>query len=220
MNSLRIAVTLGLCLSLTGCNQGSSPPTAAATSTTVAQSEPVAIPQSLEPQEAGLPVPEGEQLQAEEAKVALRLKEESPSVTDGKYPLYRQLSPRGPHHYTSSEARRHRGLREGYKDEGIVGYVLGAKSEGSVPLFHLVGKRGDHLYTTSQEEARNAVERYDYRYFEIVGFVYPAEREGLVPVYRHFNGSTHFYTSDPAESAEIPEDDWDLEGVACYVFAP
>ncbi|KAH7717565.1 hypothetical protein AAVH_14980, partial [Aphelenchoides avenae] len=99
----------------------------------------------------------------------------------------------------------------GYKNEGIVGFILTAKAPSSVELYRLYHvEQHDHFYTTSQPERANAISQLGYKDEGIAGYVYQASGAAcpcpdLRPLYRVYKGAPevdHHYTMDAAEKAQ------------------
>jgi hypothetical protein len=88
-------------------------------------------------------------------------------------PLYRLYNPTTvDHFYTTNEQERQQAAAQGFRDEGIAGYVLSANAPGTVPLYRLNHSQGgDHFYTTSAEERQSAMAS-GYKDEGIIGYAW------------------------------------------------
>ncbi|KAH7717568.1 hypothetical protein AAVH_14983 [Aphelenchoides avenae] len=117
----------------------------------------------------------------------------------------------------------------GYKNEGIVGFILPAKAPSSVELYRLYHvEQHDHFYTTSQPERANAIAQLGYKDEGVAGYVYQASAAGcpcpdLRPLYRVYKGAPevdHHYTMDAAEKAQAVAGGYADEGIAACIYPP
>ncbi|KAH7704481.1 hypothetical protein AAVH_28328 [Aphelenchoides avenae] len=117
----------------------------------------------------------------------------------------------------------------GYKNEGIVGFILPAKAPNTVELYRVYHpETNDHFYTTSQPERANAIAQLGYKDEGIAGYVYQASAAGcpcpdLRPLYRVYKGAPeidHFYTMDAAEKAQAVAGGYADEGIAACIYPP
>jgi len=57
------------------------------------------------------------------------------------------------HFYTTENGERDAFIAKGYKFEGLIGFILTAQLEDSIPLYRLFHPtNNDHFYTTSESE--------------------------------------------------------------------
>ena len=152
-----------------------------------------------------------------------------PEQTVTTVPLYRLYKERtdpgaemvsgyapGIHFYTTSDAARNNALQHnGYRDEGIAGYVLPQKAHGSVPLFHVSsvainrsGKRvsDKHFYSTDKTAIDSAIAA-GWKQESIVGYVAPPSNPmyGTTELYRLYNPMQIY--NGKAGHAETGDDD-------------
>jgi Repeat of unknown function (DUF5648) len=128
----------------------------------------------------------------------------------GTDPLHRVLTPSGSHFYTSSAAE-FAGLMaqpapNKYTDEGILGFVFTAITDGPQPLFRSYNPNtGGHLYTTDVAEYDASSRNSGYRGDGVSCFIgQPADTAfGGTKLLRAYNPGLddHFYTIDPTEHA-------------------
>jgi uncharacterized protein DUF5648 len=149
----------------------------------------------------------------------------SSSANPSKVPLFRLVSRTGDNHfYTTSAAERDRASKQGYRDEGVAGYVATSQVPGTVPLYRLVRQEGPrviHLYTTSQSERDNAVRSQGFKAEGIAGYVPSSPQSGTAPLERLGQPSTgeYLYTTSRDEiTRAVSRDRYQDQGTCCYVW--
>lgn len=81
-----------------------------------------------------------------------------PSASAQIVPFYRLAN--GPwHFYTADPAEEQQVLKNGWKLEGVVGYVANAQLSGLVPLYRASFPGAGHFYTTNAQEWNLAISR-------------------------------------------------------------
>jgi Repeat of unknown function (DUF5648) len=140
-----------------------------------------------------------------------------------KVPLFR-LVLNNDHFYTTSTAERDQAARDGYKDEGIAGYVASSQIPGTVPLYRLINNNGSQvqrLYTASATERDSAISQSHYKLEGIAAYVLTSPEAGAVPLERLQQQGTgaYFYTiSRPEADAAIAQGRYKNEGTCCYIW--
>ena len=92
----------------------------------------------------------------------------------GSTEFYRLVLQRGSstdHFYTANASERQSAIQQGYRDEGISGYIAQSKMPGTTPLFRLLGKNGDHFYTASESERHAAIAK-GYKDEGVAGYIW------------------------------------------------
>lgn len=149
-----------------------------------------------------------------------------PSTAAGKVPLYRLTSAAGMDRlYTTSPQERDRAQGEGYKFEGVAGFVSSSQVPGTEPLYRLVrqtaNNKTEHFYTTSAAERDNAVRAYHFREEGIAGYVAGSQQPGTVPLERLQNPKTTEYlftTSAEEANRAATAYQYQRQGTCCYVW--
>jgi hypothetical protein len=135
-----------------------------------------------------------------------------------KVPLYRAVnSASGGHIYTVS-ANDQNG--QNLKPEGVAGYILSAPSDGTVPLYRMLGPNGDHFLTADSNEVAR-MQGAGYRDSATLGYVATSQMPGTQPFYRLVkpDGSGHFYTASSTEHSQaLQSGSWKDEGIAGYIW--
>jgi hypothetical protein len=87
-----------------------------------------------------------------------------------------------------------------------------------VPLYELVGKAGNHLYTTSAAEKSTAIAR-GYTDKGINGYIAQSQQSGTSPLYRLLgkNGN-HLYTVSGSEKSSATSQGYRDEGITGYIW--
>ena len=146
----------------------------------------------------------------------------------GTVALYRYYDPHtADHFYTTNYSELGAGI-QGWRYEGVAGYVYATQHPGTVPLYRYYdGRAGDHFYTTNYAELEGG--RGGYAYEGVAAYVFPGEqrnttganRAAVVPLHRYMNpGATdHFYTTVYAELG-AGAGGYVYEGIACWIYAP
>lgn len=112
----------------------------------------------------------------------------------GTVPLIRAVNPKlGAHLYTTNPADAD---RDGFRREGVAGYVHDQPAPGTVPFYRWRNRRGV-FYTTAIDG--EGASRGNFRPEGVACFLYPASQPGTVPFYRFVDPRTghHFYTVHP-----------------------
>ncbi|MFB3916446.1 MAG: fibronectin type III domain-containing protein [Terriglobales bacterium] len=138
-----------------------------------------------------------------------------------RIPLYRAAGPNGSHLFTTDFSQLQSAASQGFRQEGIAGYVDKNQGQGELPLYHLAGTNGDNFYTTNAAERDNAISRLGFRDAGIAGYVASSPMGGTQPLYRLYNPGVqqHFYTTNAGERAQLLSQGWQDNGVAGYVWA-
>lgn len=142
----------------------------------------------------------------------------------GKAPLYRLTSSQGEDRlYTASQAEAQQAQREGYRMEGVAGYVEQKPGAGAEPLYRLVRKNGnhsDHFYTANPQEKDEAT-RKGFRVEGISGYVAKSQEPGTVPLERleqPKTGEYLFTTSQPEAQKAASQQQYQPQGTCCYIW--
>lgn len=135
------------------------------------------------------------------------------------YRLYRPLT--GDHFYTTSSVEREAAMqRQGYIDEGVIGWVFPRQEDGVTALYRLYSARtDDHFYTTSVAERDQAMVT-DYTLDGVMGYVWVSEQTSSRPLFRLYNRQSgdHMYTtSDDERSNAIQTRGYVSEGITSYI---
>src|SRR6187551_3785231 len=102
-------------------------------------------------------------------------------------------------HFYCTDPRGELAPQLGYEREGITGYIFGAASPGTVPLFRWMGN-GDHFYTTDPNG--ELAPQLGYVFEGTTGFIFSSQVPGTVPLFRWVqSGIMQNFTFDPAISA-------------------
>ena len=85
-------------------------------------------------------------------------------------PLYRMVHRNGDYVLTGDP----NGMRQyGYRDDGMIGYILTAQVPGTVPFYRLVKRDGSgHFFTASAEERQQTLRR-GWKDEGITGYIWP-----------------------------------------------
>ena len=90
----------------------------------------------------------------------------------GMVPLYRLWN--GADHFYTSDEQEKNGLRHPWNYEGIPGYILSTRTEGTVPFYRMFFRtNGDHHYTVNEEERSRCINGGQCDDEGYVGFVFP-----------------------------------------------
>lgn len=117
--------------------------------------------------------------------------------------LYRYWN--GFNHFYTTDPNEIGSGRNGYKIEFQGGAEIANQHyTGTVPLYRYYNG-SDHFYTTNYNEL--GAGRNGYVLERIEGYIYPTDpfkvpaqrNPAVVPLYRYYNGSDHFYTTDYSE---------------------
>ena len=118
-------------------------------------------------------------------------------------PLYRYVATKDSDHMYTADFHELRFATDGYRFDGVLGYVQSAKGPGLLPLHRYFNKsRRDHLVTTDGEELDGANGKNGYRYEGVAAYtpdtgaevrkgwakVYLANRDGMVCLTRGGDG--------------------------------
>jgi hypothetical protein len=141
----------------------------------------------------------------------------------GQYmPLYRMFG-NGDHFYTTNPSERTSAeSSNGYKDEGITGYLATSQVSGSQPFYRMIKNStnfNDHFYTANPSERQSATTQ-GYRDEGVIGFIATTQLPGTVPLYRLFgpNGD-HMYTTNSSERQSAAAQGYKDEGVVAYIWS-
>ncbi len=137
-----------------------------------------------------------------------------------KVPLYRAYNPSTGAHLFSHEASEiQSAVGQGWKQEGIAGYIMNNQQAGTEPLYRLSNSRGDHFYTSNASEKAQA-QSQGYNDEGVAGYVASSQQPGTQPLYRLMNPTTgeHFYTANPSERQQDLSKGWRDEGIVGYIW--
>ncbi len=137
-----------------------------------------------------------------------------------KVPLYRAYNPStGAHLFTHSYQEESTAVSQGWKQEGIAGYIMNNQAPGAEPLYRLSNAKGDHFYTANANEASQAASR-GYTNEGIAGYISSTQQPGTTPLFRLVdpNNGDHFYTNNPSERQQDLSKGWKDEGIVGYVW--
>lgn len=128
--------------------------------------------------------------------------------------IYRYWSPAyGDHLYTTNPNEK----PNGYRFEGISGYVFAEQKPNTVPIYRSVQRQiGSHYYTTTNEDPT----QYGYVDEGILGYAYASSVAGSAPWYRMHKGgdtSDYVHTLSEAERSAIKELGYADEGTVAYI---
>ncbi|PWS31098.1 hypothetical protein [Pedobacter paludis] len=129
-----------------------------------------------------------------------------PPPVPNSVPFFRYYNKgNGDHYYTTLETNI-----QGYKKEGILGYVFPNFEPGTIPIYRYYNSvSGDHYYPTSQSSIPG------YTFEGIAGYVYDNQQPNSEPVYQYFNqgNGDHYLVSQYSSFSGYA-----YEGVAFYVL--
>jgi len=134
-------------------------------------------------------------------------------------PLYRLVSAStGSHLFTTNTPEKNSALTQGFKLEGVAGYIYKDQAQGTEPFYRLRNSSNDHFYTSSTTE-RDAVEKQGYTLEGVAGYIGTTQASDTVPLHRLIaaNGE-HFYSASDTEIATAKTQGLKDEGIAGYVW--
>jgi len=141
--------------------------------------------------------------------------------------LHRLVNDKGEHFYTASTVEKDRVIKvDGYRDEGVVGYIWATQVSGTDALHRLYrGSKGirDHFYTVDIAEKQRVEDRDGYKEEGITGYISKTQLPGTVPLYRLFSEryGEHFYTiSDKERESAEKNDGFKGESIVGYIVPP
>jgi hypothetical protein len=113
----------------------------------------------------------------------------------------------------------------GYTCESIQCYVNKTQVSGTVPLYRYWNGT-EHFYTTNGNEigttTAGTLGNCGYTCEGIQCYVYQSQANGTVPLYRYWNGTEHFYTTNGNEIGTVivgaAGNGYTCEGIQCYVL--
>lgn len=142
----------------------------------------------------------------------------APGTPSGTHvPIYRLDNPTtGGHLYTTTSSVS----APGYNPIGVMGYIASSQEQGTVPFYHMVGPKGDNLYTPSADE-RNQLLGKGYQDQGVLGYIAMSQLPGTEPLHRLYNNSNgqHFYTTRPTDITQATNEGYHDEGVTGYIWA-
>jgi hypothetical protein len=139
------------------------------------------------------------------------------SASGTKVPLYRAVSStNGEHIYSTNAADQ---SAQGFKPEGVTGYLASSQVSGSQPLYRLTNDKGDTILTTDAN-LRASAQSQGYRDGGVIGYVATSQVGGTQPLYQVSNadGSQHFYTTNAGERDQILGRGWKDQGTSGFVW--
>ena len=144
-----------------------------------------------------------------------------------KVPLYRLVSKKGDHLYTTSTAERDRAIKDdGCRLEGEIGEIWSTQAPGTEPLYRLFkggGGHYDHFYTANPTERQQAESKDGYKAEGVTGYIGKMQLPGTEPLYRLYSprSQNHFYTTSEKER-EWAEKTLGMknEGIVGYIAPP
>ena len=134
-----------------------------------------------------------------------------------KVPLYRSVSSSNDGHlYTTNAGEQN---ANGFKAEGVSGYVMSSQGSGTVPLYKLSNSKNDTILTTDAN-FRAQAQGQGYRDGGIVGYVASSQQAGTQPLYQvsSGDGASHFYTTNSGERDQVIAKGWKDQGTIGYVW--
>lgn len=143
----------------------------------------------------------------------------------GKAPLYRLTSLTAHDRlYTTSTQERDRALQEGFRNEGIAGYVATSQIPGTLPLYRLAKQNGastEHFYTDNTSERDRAISQLGFHLEGIVGYVPTSAQPGTAVLMRLQQPGTgeYLYTTSQAEASQAERQfRYSPLGNCCYIW--
>jgi hypothetical protein len=146
-----------------------------------------------------------------------------PAAASGRVPLYR-LASASDRLYTTSTEERDRVEQQGYRDEGIAGYVAATQVPGTLPLYRLAKQNGpgtEHFYTDNAGERDKAISQLGFHLEGIAGYVPTSPEPGAVLLHRLQQPSTgeYLYTTSQAEASQAEQQfRYHSLGNCCYIW--
>ncbi len=148
-----------------------------------------------------------------------------PAAQSGKVPLYRLASPDGHDRlYTTSTEERDRVMQQGWKDEGIAGYIATSQVPGTLPLYRLEKQNGastEHFYTDNDSERDKAISQLGFHLEGVAGYVPTSPQPGAVLLHRlqqPGSGEYLYTTSDQEASQAERRLRYMSLGNCCYIW--
>lgn len=139
---------------------------------------------------------------------------------DSMVPLYRYYN--GTDHFYTTNWNELGSGKNGYAFEGIACHVWDSNTTGGyqLPFFRFYNGT-DHIYTTNWNELNGGpyhlTPLFGYSFESIACYVDNTNRwGGEYPLYRYFNGTDHFYTTNWNELGS-GRYGYHYEAIACYV---
>ncbi|MFC4653269.1 hypothetical protein ACFO26_10165 [Lactococcus nasutitermitis] len=119
----------------------------------------------------------------------------------------------GEHFWTTSLAEKQSLVTAGWRYEEV---AWSSASSGKTAIFRVYNPNsGEHFYTTSTIEEKSLI-HVGWRTDGTLGY-----SGGSYPVYRLYDGKTHFYTINKTEKNSLAKTKgWSYEGIAFYSHAP
>lgn len=138
-------------------------------------------------------------------------------ATGPKVPLYRSVSTTNDGHlYTTNAGEEN---ANGFRAEGVSGYVMSSQGSGTVPLYKLTNAKKDTILTTDAN-FRAQAQSQGYTDGGIVGYVASSQQPGTEPLYQlsSSDGASHLYTTNSGERGQIIGKGWRDQGTIGYVW--
>lgn len=143
------------------------------------------------------------------------------NINNWKFPLYRYNN--GVDHFYTTDFNELGNGGSGYTYEGIAARVFLAPGTGRVPLYRYNNPTiQNHYYTIDFNEYGNGSNGYTYEGIECYVHATTASdpnRKAFVKLY-HPTLQNHFYTISAAEAHIAGNNGYQLQSVACFVYAP
>lgn len=139
------------------------------------------------------------------------------TATGAKVPLYRAVSTTNTNHvYTTNAGEQN---AQGFKSEGVSGYLLSSQGSGTVPLYRLVNAKGD-TWLATDANARASAQSAGYRDEGVIGYVASSQQSGTQPLFQlsSADGASHFYTNSSSERSQVIGQGWKDQGTIGYVW--
>jgi len=112
---------------------------------------------------------------------------------------------------------------EGYKFEGVAGYVATSQISGTQPLYRLsktANGKTIHFYTANPTEMQSA-QSQGYKLEGAMGYVPTTQISGTIPLERLIQPTTgeYLYTTSAGEKQQaVNRYHYQDQGVACYLW--
>lgn len=134
-----------------------------------------------------------------------------------KVPLYRSVSTNSDAHAYSTNAGDQNA--QGFRAEGVSGYVMSSQGSGTVPLYKLSNSKNDTILTTDANFKAQA-QSQGYRDGGIIGYVASSQGAGTEPLFQlsSGDGASHFYTTNAGERDQVIAKGWKDQGTIGYVW--
>jgi len=144
----------------------------------------------------------------------LKTNAQSQPLSPETKPLYRLYNGSiNDHIYVTSNNEREFMMQKGYKDEGVMGYVLSSPQLSTPPIYKMYSTNlNNHFYTTDTNEALVA-SRNGFKLESVVGYLNNEGALGFVKRLYHPTNGDHLYTTSDSEKDVAIKSGYRLEGM-------